>query len=123
MESLLSNEDFAFLSRQPGFDLSLYRKLRQERLQIFQQYLNRMIGDFNRLHMTARLVLAHSKDDHSDLFAKLLWLKVRFSAAVVVAEYRYALCLLGVRSLNARALVLRLEELNAHVLALSTQSA
>ena len=30
MEELLSDEDFAFLSRQPGFDLSLYRKLRRE---------------------------------------------------------------------------------------------
>jgi len=40
MEGLLADEDFRFLSRQPGFDLSLYRKLRRERLRIFRQYLN-----------------------------------------------------------------------------------
>ena len=38
MEGLLDDRDFDFLSRQSGFDLSLYRKLRRERLSIFRQY-------------------------------------------------------------------------------------
>jgi hypothetical protein len=68
-------------------------------------------------------VLAHSTEDHSAIFAKLMWLKVRFSAAVLMAEYRFALCRFGVRSLSARVLIIRLEELNAQVSALSSQAA
>src|SRR5947209_2169473 len=49
MQSLLAEDDFRFLSRQPGFDLSLYRKLRRERLHIFKQYLGCVISDFNKL--------------------------------------------------------------------------
>jgi hypothetical protein len=112
MERLLNSEDFSFLSRQPGFDLALYRKFRKERLQIFRQYLNRMILDFNRLHLAARLLLAQSAEDRSDLVFKLIMVKVRFSIAVLEAEIRYALCCLGVRTLTARVLILRLEELS-----------
>lgn len=115
MQSLLADEDFRFLSRQPGFDLSLYRKLRRERLHIFRQYLTRLIIDFNRLHAAARVLLAHGHEDQSDLVPKLLWLKVRFSAAVIRAELSYALCCLGFRSLAARAVILRLEEMNTQL--------
>ncbi len=120
MEGLLNDEDFAFLARQPGFDLSLYKKLRQERLQIFRQYLDRMIVDFNRLHLAARLVIAHSAEDHSELLTKLVLLKVRFSCSVVGAEFRYLLCRLGVRTLSARALIAQLEELSSQVHAISS---
>ncbi|MBV9081882.1 MAG: hypothetical protein JOZ62_04340 [Acidobacteriaceae bacterium] len=119
MEHLLSDEDFNFLSRQPGFDLSLYRKLRRDRLYIFRQYLNRMISDFNRLHLAARLLAAQAPEDQSSLMAKLIWLKVRFSSSVVRAEFRYLLCHAGMRSLSVRVLILRLEELSAELATLS----
>jgi hypothetical protein len=119
MDRLLSPEDFSFLSRQPGFDLSLYRKFRRDRLCIFRQYLSRMICDFNRLHLTARLLVANGTQDHSELLTKLIWLKVRFSLAVLQAEFRYFLCCLGVRTLSVRVLILRLEELSAQVGAIS----
>src|SRR6202011_3573619 len=79
MENLLSGEDFDFLSRQPGFDLALYRKLRRERLQIFHMYLHRMIADFSRLHFAARVIVAHATEDQSGTLKRLLWLKLRFS--------------------------------------------
>lgn len=119
MEGLLAEEDFRFLSRQPGFDLSLYRKLRRERLHIFKQYLSRLILDFNRLHTIARLVLARSHEDRSDLLARLVWLKMKFSLAVIHAEFSYALCCIGFRSLAAQSVILRLEEMNAHLGAIS----
>ncbi len=61
MAGLLNDEDFKFLSQQPGFDLSLYKKLRRERLRIFKQYLNRSIADFNRLHRAVRSILPYVK--------------------------------------------------------------
>ena len=112
MEDLLADEDFRFLSCQPGFDLSLYRKLRRERLYIFRQYLSRLILDFNRLHTAARLLVARGREDRSELLTQLLWLKLRFSVAVVRAQFSYLICCLGFRSLAVRAVILRLEEMN-----------
>ena len=113
MEGLLADEDFRFLSCQPGFDLSLYRKLRRERLHIFRQYLSRLILDFNRLHTAARLLVAHGHEDRSDLATQLMWLKLRFSVAVVRTQLSYLICCLGFRSLAVRAVILRLEDMNA----------
>lgn len=112
MEHLLNAEDFNFLSRQPGFDLSLYRKLRRERLLIFRQYLSRLIGDFNRLHLAARVVLSQMPDDHSDLVSRLMWLKFGFFFAVVQAQISYAFCRLGYRSLAVRMMIVRLEQMS-----------
>ena len=112
MRRLLADEDFRFLSRQPGFDLSLYKKLRQERLYIFRQYLSRMVVDFNRLHMAARLILARGNEDQSHLVTQLIWLKVKFSFAVIHAEFSYLLCSAGCETLAVRATILRLEEMS-----------
>ena len=105
MQDLLADEDFVFLSRQPGFDESLHRKLRRERLHIFRQYLIRLIVDFNRLHAVARMILARSSEDRSDMVAKLMKLKFQFSLAVMQAECSYLLCCVGFRFLAARKLI------------------
>lgn len=119
MQGLLSDEDFTFLSRQPGFDISLYKKLRRERLHIFHQYLVRLILDFNRLHAVARLILSHSTQDRSDAVAQLMSLKFRFSVAVFQAECSYFLCQLGFRFLATRKLIAALEDMSLQLSALS----
>ncbi len=115
MESLLGDEDFKFLSRQPGFDLSLYRKLRRDRLHIFKQYLNRAIVDFNRLHTAARAVLPYANEDCSDQVSRLIWLKIRFSYSVLKAEWSYRMCFIGFKSLAVRELLCHLEEMNTQL--------
>ncbi len=105
MSSLLSDDDFEFLSRQPGFDLSLYKKLRRERLAIFRQYLDRLITDFNRLHLTARSLVAQHPQDCSDVAAKLIRLQFEFSLAVFRTELSYKLCRLGVCTVDVAVLL------------------
>lgn len=117
MTALLADEDFKFLSRQPGFDLSLYRKLRHDRLRIFRQYLDRLVNDFNRMHLMTRVLIARSPEDCSDLVSGLIWLKVRFSVTLLKAEVNYVLCLLGLRSLAVRGLLLDIEEMHSHLTA------
>jgi hypothetical protein len=112
MQGLFSDEDFTFLSCQPGFDVSLYRKFRRERLHIFRQYLLRLIIDFNRLHAVARMILARSPQDRSDEVAKIMRLKIRFSFAVLQAEASYMLCIVGFRFLAVRSLIATLEDMN-----------
>ncbi len=123
MQGLLADEDFRFLSRQPGFDFSLYRKLRRERLHIFRQYLNRLICDFNRLHVATRVLVAHGQEDGSNLLARLVWMKVRFSLAVLQVEFSYALCCLGLGSLAAQSLIVHLEEMSAQLSSISATQA
>jgi hypothetical protein len=119
MEGLLDERDFDFLSRQSGFDLSLYRKLRRERLSIFSQYLKRLVLDFNRLYFSARVLIAHMPEDQSKAFEGLLMLKVRFSMRVLKTQASYLLCLVGLQTLEVRSLLQNLEEMNGHFLQLA----
>ncbi len=119
MQGLLSDEDFTFLSRQPGFDESLYRKLRRERLHIFRQYLLRLILDFNRLHTVARMLLSRSSLDNSNAVLRLMRLKFQFSTAVIQAECSFFLCCLGFRILAVRRLIAAVENMSLELAALS----
>ncbi len=123
MERLLNGDDFGFLKRQAGYDSALIRRFRRERLRIFRQYLNRIIVDFNQLHLAARILIANSAEDHSALLNHLVWLKLRFGAAVVQAECSYLLCRLGSSTVSVRALIARLEEMSAQLNSLSMPNA
>jgi hypothetical protein len=123
MAGLLSNEDFAFLSRQPGFDPSLYKKLRRERLSIFNQYLRRLILDFNKLHVTARFLVARSSIDQSELAAKLIRLQWAFRVDVLKVQLRFLLCRIGVGAVQVQAVIVRLEQMSDQLSALSLPQA
>jgi len=116
MQRLLSDEDFRFLARQPGFDLSLYRKLKRERLLIFRQYLRRLIVDFNRLYTVTRTLISHQQEDHSELAMKLVKLRMKFMLSVLSAECSYVLCCMGFKTIVATAMLTRLEEMSAEFL-------
>jgi hypothetical protein len=120
MRALLAHDDFRFLASQPGFDLSLYRKLRRERMVIFRQYLRSLISDFNRLHAVARMLLAQSPADQSEVVARLFRLRLRFSISVLQAEGSYFLCYLGVHSRVVQHSIAALEEMTAQIGSLST---
>lgn len=124
MASLLANDDFAFLSRQPGFDLSLYRKLRRERLAIFRQYLDRLVMDFERLHLMARLLAAESPEESSDLVAMLFRLQWQFKAALMKTEFEYLLCRFGLATVHVQRLITPLYSLSEGIssLRLATDS-
>lgn len=113
MEQLLNDEDFQFLSCQPGFDSALYRKLRRDRLQIFRQYLHRMICDFNRLHLVARVMVARSQEDQSHLVMRLALLKLKFALEVMRAQTNFWLCWFTVRTIGVKALIAHLDELSS----------
>ena len=118
MQGLLAPDDFQFLRRQPGFDPSLFRKLRQDRLRIFRQYLNRLIMDFNRLHELARLVISQSSEDQSALFAKLLSIRLRFWFSIMQVEVSYLICRFIAHSISVTGPLQRLEEMSLHLTSL-----
>jgi hypothetical protein len=118
MEVLLAEEDFDFLVRQPGFESSLSRKLRKDRIRIFRQYLNRLIGDFNRLHVCARYLLVKNTEDHSSLLFRLIWLRLRFSVTVLRVEASLLLSYFGFRPRVVGQMIARLDEMNVYLRAL-----
>lgn len=118
MQGLLAPDDFKFLSSQPGFDPSLFRKLRQDRLRIFRGYLNRLIVDFNRLHTLARHIISQNPEDQSALFTKLMTLRLRFWVAIMQVEFSYLLCRFGMQYIPVRGALQHLEEMSRHLTAL-----
>ena len=119
MLGLLSEEDFAFLASQPGFDPSIYKKLRRERLAIFDQYFNRLILDFKKLHATARYLVARSEDDQSDAAVALIRLRWAFILAVLQVNLRFQLCKMGLGTVHAQMLVLKLQQMSEQLSAVS----
>ena len=121
MEYLLADEDFDFLVRQPGFEASLSKKLRKDRLRIFRQYLNRLISDFNRLHVYARYLIAKSKDgqDYSALLGRLIWLRFRFSFTVLRVEASLALSYFGFQPRVVHVAISQLSEMNGYLNAIT----
>ncbi len=112
MRGLLAPDDFQFLRRQPGFDPSLHRKLRQDRLRIFREYLNRLVADYNRLHSLASFVVSQSQDDQSKLFAQLLALRFRFWRSTMQVEFSYLLCRLGASSISIGGILQQIEDIS-----------
>jgi hypothetical protein len=119
MEFLLAEEDFEFLVRQPGFEASLCKKLRRERIWIFRQYLNRLIADFNRLHVYARGLITQSQVDQSNLLARLVWLRMRFSITVLRVEASLLLSYFGFRPRVVSQAIARLDEMNGYLRAIA----
>ncbi len=123
MLNLLSDEDFTFLSSQPGFDSSIYKKLRRERLAIFEQYLARLIFDFKKLHATARYLVASSEVDQSAATTALLRLQWSFALAVLQVHTSFQLCKIGLGTVRAQLLVIKLQQMNEQLRAVSVLNA
>lgn len=119
MLGLLADEDFSFLARQPGFDVAIYKKLRRERLDIFDQYFSRLVLDFKKLHTAARYMVARAPEDHSDVVLKLVRLRYAFAMAAFQVHFRYMLCRLGAGTLESRVLLVKLQQMSDQLSALS----
>ena len=120
MEVLLADEDFNFLVRQPGFHASIGKKLRQDRVRIFRQYLNRLISDFNRLQLYGRFLVSQSNVDQSSFMWRLVWLRARFSVTVIRLEFSLTLAYFGFQPRLASRVVAHLGEMTTCLAALRT---
>ena len=119
MEILLAEDDFEFLVRQPGFEASLCKKLRRERIWIFRQYLDRLIADFNRLHVYARCLITQGHVDQSHLLGQLVWLRMRFSFTVLRVEVSLLFAYVGCKPRVVSQAIARLDEMNGYLHALA----
>ncbi len=120
MERLLQEEDFRFLSSQPGFSPSLGRHFRSERRRIFRSYLRNLSKDFGRVSMACHMLIIHAADDRGDLAKSLIRKRLMFRFGIVAIEGRLLLHTAGVGTVDVRSLVESLEAMQAQIQMLLT---
>lgn len=109
MKRLLSDDDINFLRNQPGFEPSIEREFRRDRIRIFRAYLRALGKDFNRLHLALRLTVLHAQEDRSDLAVALIRQKALFFAGLAMAHTRLTLYGWGIGTVDVSGLVGALE--------------
>ena len=119
MELLLAEDDFNFLLRQPGFESSIGKKLREDRVKIFRQYLHRLVLDFNRLHVYVRFLVSQSEEDQSALVSRLVGLRLRFSITVLRLEISLFLAYFGFQPRLVSRAIAQLDEMSTCLYSLS----
>ena len=109
MERLLNERDYGFLASQTGFEPSIARRLRRERVGVFQSYLGGMIRDFHRLLKVARFITVFASRDQTTFEAELWRLRWTFYRGIIVVEMGVLLHWLGLGNVDARPLVAALQ--------------
>jgi hypothetical protein len=124
MARLLSEEDFRFLSQQPGYEPVIAERLRAARRGLFRRYLRLLARDFQRLYGVAQTALVCSAQDNPELAGKLFRLKLDFWLWYSVAHCRLAGHALGLSTVDVSVLVRTLDTLQASLqLQLAPQAA
>ena len=109
MEGLFDYVEFL----RPGLSASQYQELRKDRLQIFRQYLDRLIADCDRLYaVTGWFLLALEEESRPEHFSSLIRLRIWFCCSVLRVKFGYLLCRLGARPPIVRGLISCLEEMD-----------
>jgi len=91
MERLLSEEDYLFLRRQPGFQPAIADRLRRERVAIFRGYLSGLERDFHQLHLLARTLVRDQEQDRPELALALVKTSAQFRMTVLRIRLRLLL--------------------------------
>jgi hypothetical protein len=115
MEHLLSGDDFAFLSSQPGYTEEIGASWKRERRRIFRLYLEELKCDFRRLHAEARRMAANADAESAELVGILMRQQVTFWRAMAGLELRLALRAAGIGKVDIRPLLEDMEAMRANL--------
>ncbi|MGH9722978.1 MAG: hypothetical protein ACRD8O_22430 [Bryobacteraceae bacterium] len=115
MARLLDEDEFLYLSSQPGYTAELGKRFRTDRRRIFRRYLRSMQRDFSRLYLAAKLIALHAPEDRPDLGLALIKQRCLFAVAMLAIEYRLAFHLMGRRPVDVSGLVNALDALQFEV--------
>jgi hypothetical protein len=115
MEHLLSEEDFAFLASQPGYEPKIGVRWKRERRRIFRLYLDDLKRDFRRLHIQARVMAANADAESAELVGILMRQQVMFWRAMAGLELRLALRTAGIGKVDIRPLIELIEAMRVNL--------
>lgn len=111
LASLLSNDEYQFLRRQPGFTPAVGRRFRAERRAICRQYLMLLRDDFSAIYTELSKILLYSKQDRPELARVLFEQRIRFAGGLIAAEIGLRLDVVRVDDLRFDFLVSPVAEL------------
>jgi hypothetical protein len=120
MERLLQEQDFRFLSSQPGFSARVGRRFRTERRRIFRAYLRSLSMDFGRVSKACQLLMIHAAEDRGDLAKSIIQQRLLFAMGILAVEGRLLLHAAGVGTVDVHGLVESLEAMQAQIQVLLT---
>jgi hypothetical protein len=86
MERLVLEEDFRFLSSQPGFSARLGRRFRTERRRVFRAYLRSLSMDFGRVSKACQMLVIHAAEDRGDLAKGIIRQRLLFALGIFAVE-------------------------------------
>ena len=115
MERLLREEDFRFLSAQPGFSAQLGRRFRAQRRQVFRGYLRSLRKDFGSLFRACQMLMVHAAEDRGDLAKILVRQRLMFAMGMLAVEGRLLLHVAGIGAVDVRELVGCLEAMQTQI--------
>ncbi len=113
MVRLVDNRDYGFLASQQGFKPAIARRLRRERVRVFQGYLRGMIRDFHRLFKIAFNFAVYASEDQLPSVKRLWRLRLKFYCSIASVEAQLGLNALGLGAVDARGLLVCFEQLHA----------
>ncbi|MCZ2148311.1 MAG: hypothetical protein LC126_11090 [Bryobacterales bacterium] len=119
MERLLREEDFAFLSAQPGYRREIAASLRARRIAVYRRYVGLLGGEFNRLHKALRLLTLYAETDRAETSRVLVEQRILFTYRLLQVHVRLAFFRFGVKPLDVSALVATVDSMRASVQQLS----
>ena len=120
MERLLQEEDFRFLSSQPGFSARLGRQFRTERRRVFRAYLRSLSMDFGLVAKACQMLVIHAAEDRGDLAQGIIRQRLLFALGIFAVEGRLLLHAAGVGTVDVHGLVDSLEVMQAQIQVLLT---
>lgn len=119
MLRLLDGGDLDFLNSQPGFSPHAARRVRQQRCQIFRDYLRCLNNDFNRVCLAIKLLMLQAADDRPDLAALLLRNRISFAAGLANVQIRLLLYSWGLSGVNVSGLVQTFDNVRVQLVSLA----
>src|SRR3984893_9617067 len=120
MERLLQEEDFLFLSSQPGFSARLGRRFRTERRRVFRAYLRSLSMDFGRVSQACQMLVIHAAEDRGDLAKGIIRQPLLLALGIFAVEGCLMLHAAGVGTVDVNGVVESLEAMQAQIQMLLT---
>jgi hypothetical protein len=119
MQRLLRDDDFVFLSSQPGYRRDIAAGLRARRIALYRRYIALLSDEFNRLHKALRLLTLYAETDRAETSRILVEQRILFTCRLLQVHLRLALFRFGVKPLDVSSLVATVDSMRASVQQLS----
>ncbi len=87
---LLGEEDYQFIRSLPAYEPAMEKSLRKRRNAAISGYLRALSKDFEMLHKSARMMLAHGEVNRPELLPLLIRQSITFRYAMTVIRIRLA---------------------------------